>query len=74
MDGVVIMGSFLGPLMANTLMCHIKEKLENTQKMPAFYNRYINDTLGKMPDVSSNSEFLLTLNETSPLNEFHDGT
>lgn len=60
--------------MANALMCHIEQKIGKPTKKPAFYNRYIDDTLGKMPDVSSNSEFLLTLNETSPLNKFHDGT
>ena len=61
-DGVA-MGSPLGPLMANAFMCHIEEKLKNQNKMPAFYKRYVDDTLSKMPDVSSTSEFLLTLNE-----------
>jgi len=64
-DGVA-MGSPLGPLMANAFMCNIEEKLENQNKMPAFYKRYVDDTLSKMPDVSSASEFLLTLNEIRP--------
>ena len=34
--------------------------------MPAFYKRYVDDTLSKMPDVSSASEFLSTLNEIHP--------
>jgi len=34
--------------------------------MPVFYKRYVDDTLSKMPDVSSVSEFLLTLNEIHP--------
>ena len=34
--------------------------------MPAFYKRYAVDTLSKMPDVSSASEFLLILNEIHP--------
>ena len=60
------MGSPLGPLMANAFMCNIEEKLRNQNKMPAFYKRYVDDTLSKMPDVSSASEFLLTLNEIHP--------
>ena len=61
-DGVA-MGSTLRLLMANAFMCNIEEKLKNQNKMPAFYKRYVDDTLSKMPDVSSASEFLLTLNE-----------
>ena len=57
------MGSPLGPLMANTFMCNIEEKLENQNKMPTFYKRYVDDTLSKMPNVSSASEFLLTLGQ-----------
>ena len=38
--------------------------------MPAFYKRYIDDTLSKMPDVSSASQFLFTLNEIHPLLSF----
>ena len=41
-DGVA-MGSPLGPLMANTAMCNIEEQLINQNKMPAFYNRYVDD-------------------------------
>ena len=52
--------------MANAFMCNIEEKLKNQNKMPAFYKRYVDDTVIKMPDVSSASEFLLTLNETPP--------
>jgi len=44
-------------------MCNVESKLENENKMPAFFKRYVNDTLSKMPDVSSDSEFLSTLNE-----------
>ena len=36
------------------------------KKQAAFYKRYVDDTLSKMPDVSSASEFLLTLNEIHP--------
>jgi len=58
-DGVA-MGSPLGPLMANAF---IEEKLKKQNKMPAIFKRYVDDTLSKMPDVSSASGFLLTLNE-----------
>ena len=64
-DGVA-MGSPLGPLMANTFMCNIEEQLINQNNMPVFYNRYVNGTLSNMPDVSSPSEFLSTLNEIHP--------
>jgi len=56
--------------MANAFMCNIEEKLENQNKMPVFYKRYGDDTLSKMPGVSSASEFLLTLNEIHPYGSF----
>ena len=64
-DGVA-MGSPLGPLMANTFMCGIEEQLEIQNKMPAFYKRYVDDTLSKMPDATAASEYLSTLNEIHP--------
>ena len=64
-DGVA-MGSPLGPLMANAFMCNVEEQLTNQNKMPAFYKCYVDDTLSKMPDVSSASEFLSTLNGIHP--------
>ena len=36
---------------AHAFMCNIEEKLENQNKMPVFYKRYVDDTLSKMPDV-----------------------
>ena len=42
-DGVA-MGSPLGPLMANTFMCSIEEKLAHENKLPNFYKRYADDT------------------------------
>ena len=55
-DGVA-MGSPIGPLMASAFLCNIEEQLTTQNKMPAFYKRYVDDTLSKMPDVSSASEF-----------------
>ena len=62
-DGVA-MGSPLRPLMANAFMCNIEEQFTNQNKMPAFYKRYVDDTLSIMPDVQAASTFLSTLNES----------
>ena len=64
-DGVA-MGSPLGPLMANTFMCNIEKQLEARNKMPAFYKRYVDDTLSTMPNEETASEFLMTLNNSHP--------
>ena len=42
---VFILHSNTGPLMANTFMCLIEEKLESEDKLPSFYKRYMDDTL-----------------------------
>ena len=49
-DGVAI-GSPLGPLVANALMCNIEEQITNQNKMPTFYKRYVDNTLSIMSDV-----------------------
>ena len=64
------MGSPLGPLMANALMCNIGKQLETQNKMPAFYKCYVDDTLGAMPDFETASEFLTTLNNSHPSIDF----
>lgn len=69
-DGVA-MGSPLGPLMANTFMCSIEEKLESEDKLPSFYKRYVDDVLAAVKDISTATTFLATLNEAHPL---HDGS
>ena len=60
-DGVA-MGSPLGPLLANTFMCYIEERLQQQGKIPAFYRRYVDDTLTAVPDVASAQALLETLN------------
>ena len=60
------MGSAFWPLTANTFMCNVEEQLTNQNKMTAFYNRYVDDTLRKMRDISSASEVLSKLNEIHP--------
>ena len=72
-DGVA-MGSPLGPLMANTFMCSIEEKLESEDKLPSFYKRYVDDTLAAVKDISTATTFLATLNEAHPANQLHDGS
>ena len=64
-DGVA-MCSPLGPLMANTFMCSIEKQLEARNKMPAFYKRYVDNTLSIMPNEETASEFLMTLNNSHP--------
>ena len=41
------------PLMANAFMCNIEKQLETENKMPAFYKRYVDDTLSAMPDFET---------------------
>lgn len=64
-DGVA-MGSTLSPLMANTFMCSIEEKLERENKLPSFYRRYVDDTLALVRDPATAASFLATLNEAHP--------
>ena len=64
-DGVT-MGSPLGPLMANTFMCSIKEKLARKNKLPSFYKRYVDNTLALVRDLSKATDLLTCLNEAHP--------
>ena len=68
-DGVA-MGSPLGPLLANVFMCSIEETLERDGKMPAYYRRYVDDTLTIVPNIASANEFLETLNHCHPSVKF----
>ena len=61
-DGVA-MGSPLGPLMANTFMCSIEEKLAHENKLPNFYRRYVDDTFTLVPDLTAATDFLSVLND-----------
>ena len=58
----VAMGSPLGPLLANTFMCSIEEKLEERNELPSFYKRYVDDTFTIMPDLNKANAFLDKLN------------
>ena len=65
-EQTVVMGSPLGPLMANAFLCSIEEKLEHDNKLPEFYRRYVDDTLATMKDVPAAEAFFTTLNNCHP--------
>ena len=56
------MGSPLWPLLANTFMCSIEEKLEERNELSSFYKRYMDDTCTIMPDLNKANPFLNKLN------------
>jgi len=64
-DGVV-MGSPLGPLVAKAFLCSIEEKLEQKNKLPEYYRRYVDDTLATIKNVPAAEDFLSTLNSCHP--------
>lgn len=75
----VAMGSPLGPLLANVFMCHIENQVEQKNMIPSFYRRYVDDTLVKMPNAESATDFLQVLNSVHPSLSFtmeleHEGS
>ncbi|KAL9972990.1 hypothetical protein ACROYT_G019392 [Oculina patagonica] len=64
-DGVA-MGSPLGPLLANTFMCSLEEKLQEDGQMPSYYKRYVDNTLAIMPGLQAATSFLEVLNSKHP--------
>ena len=61
------MGSPLEPLLANIFMSSLKEKLELEPKLPAYYRRYVDDTVTVMPDITTATDFLNTFNHGHPV-------
>ena len=61
-DGVA-MGSPLGPLLANFFVCHIEDILQVNGKLPAYYKRYVDDTLTIMSNENDAKQFLQDLNQ-----------
>ena len=60
-------------------MCHIENQLEQKSMIPSFYRRYVDETLGTMPNTESATDFLQVLNSVHPslssTMEFeHDGS
>ena len=77
-DGVA-MGSPLGPLLDNAFMCYIENQLEQKNMIPSFYRRYVDDTLVKMPNAESATDFVQVLNSVHPSLSFtmeleHEGS
>ena len=68
-DGVA-MGSPLGPLTAHTFTCSIEEKLAGENKLPDFYERYVDDTFALVPDLAAATDFLSVLNDAHPAIQF----
>ena len=64
------MGSPLGPLMENTFMCSIEEKLESEDELSPFYKKYVDDTLAAVKDIPTTTAFLATLNKAHPAISF----
>ena len=64
------MGSPVGPLMANALLCSTEEKLERENTLPEFYKRYVDDTLAIMPNVPAATAFLSKLHDCHPSIQF----
>ena len=64
-DGVA-MGSPLGPLLAYVYMSSLEQKLELEGKLPDYYRRYVDDTLTIMPNITTATNFLNTLNHAHP--------
>lgn len=68
-DGVVI-GSPLGPLLTNFIMCSTEDKLDQDGKLPSYYGQYVDNTFTIMPDIASAGIFLDTLNHCQPSAKF----
>ncbi len=65
-DGVAL-GSPLGPLLANTFMCSLEEKLQEDGQMPSYYKRYVDDTLRSCLASKQQPPFLMfSISSTPP--------
>lgn len=64
------MGSPLGPLMANTFMCSIEEKLARENKLPDFYRRYVDNTFALVPDLAAATDFFSFQNDAHSAIQF----
>ena len=68
-DGVA-MGSPLGPLLANTFLCFVEDKLRHENLLPNMYRRYVDDTFVVMNNIPSAEAFLAKLNSCHPSLKF----
>ena len=72
-DGVAT-GSPLGPHLANFFMCHIEDILQVNGKLPAYYKRYVDDTMSIMPNENDARKFLHGSEPDPPFFEIYYGT
>ena len=68
-DGVAV-GLPLGPLMANTFMCSVEEKLVSNMVMPSFYHRFVDDAITSQRNLATAEDFLDTLNNCHESSNF----
>ena len=54
------------PLLTNFFMSHIEDILQINGKLPAYYKRYVDDTLTIMPNENEVRQFLQDLNQIHP--------
>jgi len=72
-DGVV-MGSPLGPVLANIFMCHFEEQwTSNTVGCPSIWFRYVDDTFSLFDNKDKATSFLHYLNNRHPNIKFTIG-
>lgn len=64
------MGPPLEPLMANTFMCSMEEKLGNENILSDIYGRYVDDIFALVPDLPAADDFLATLNDAHQAIQF----
>ena len=64
------MGSPLSPLMANTFMCSLEEKLIERNQMPSLYHRFVDYSITSQRNNASAEAFLSTLNSLHPSLQF----
>ena len=55
-------GVSLEPYISSVFMLSIEDTLEREEKLPSFYRRYVDYTLTVMPDLTTATTFLPTLN------------
>ena len=59
---LLLINGRLGPLMENTFMCSIEEKLVSDMVMPSFHHRFVDDTITSQRSLATAEDFLDTLN------------
>ena len=66
----VAMGSPLGPLMANSFMCMLEKRLSDSNALPSYYRRYVDDTIAVFSSHEDHIKFFDTINTLHPSIKF----